>query len=89
MAAFERSTVQLYRDCLRLATRLGGRSAKGIALRSMVKTEFVKNKDEKDEQQIIEQKNAAMRALTNYLLHMSSKTDERLNENINRKPDEA
>ena len=88
MAAFERTTLQLYRDCLRLATRLGGRSAKGIALRSMVKAEFVKNKDETDEQKIIEQKNAAMRALTNYLLHMSSKTDERLSDNINRKPDE-
>ena len=54
----------------------------------MVKTEFVKNKDETDEQKIIEQKNAAMRALTNYLLHMSSKTDERLSDNINRKTDE-
>ena len=54
-AAFERTSVQLYRDCLRLATRMGGRSAKGIAMRSMIKAEFVKNKNEKDEVKIAEQ----------------------------------
>jgi hypothetical protein len=54
----------------------------------MVKTEFLKNKDEQDEEKIIEHKNAAMRALTNYLIHVSSKTDERIAENINRKTDD-
>ena len=54
MAQFTRTSQQLYRDCLRLATRLGGRSAKGIALRTMVKAEFVKNKSETDELKIIE-----------------------------------
>jgi|TARA_B100000795_G_scaffold245073_1_gene209981 hypothetical protein len=87
MAQFTRTSQQLYRDCLRLATRLGGRSAKGIALRTMVKAEFVKNKSETDELKIIEQKNAAMRALSNYLIHQSSTKDERLAANINRKPD--
>ena len=85
MAAFERTSLQLYRDCLRLATRIGGRSAKGIAMRSMIKTEFAKNKEETDEVKIAEQKNAAIRALSNYLIYQSSAKDERLAANVNRK----
>ena len=85
MAAFERTTAQLYRDCLRLATHLGGRSAKGIALRSTIKAEFIKNKNETNPNAIAEQKNAAMRALSNYLVYASSAKDERLSSNINRK----
>ena len=86
-AAFERTSVQLYRDCLRLATRMGGRSAKGIAMRSMIKAEFVKNKNEKDEVKIAEQKNAAIRALSNYLLYSSAQKDDRLAANVYRKTD--
>ena len=74
----ERTTLQLYRDCLRLAKRIGGRSAKGHALRAMVRAEFQKNKDEADPDRVAEQKMAAMRGLSNYLLHASASKDERL-----------
>jgi hypothetical protein len=66
---------------------MGGRSAKGIAMRSMIKAEFVKNKNEKDEVKIAEQKNAAMRALSNYLLYTSAQKDDRLAANVYRKTD--
>ena len=34
---------QLFRDCLRLASHIGGQSAKGIGLRTMIRSEFRKN----------------------------------------------
>ena len=70
----ERTSLQLYRDCLRLAKRVGGRSAK----EAMVRAEFKKNRDERDPDMIAEQKASAMRALSNYLLHASASTDPRL-----------
>ena len=74
----ERTSLQLYRDCLRLAKRVGGRSAKGAAIQAMVRAEFKKNRDERDPDMIAEQKASAMRALSNYLLHASASTDPRL-----------
>jgi hypothetical protein len=74
----ERTSLQLYRDCLRLANRVGGRSAKGTAIRAMVRAEFQKNRDERDPDVIAEKKASAMRALSNYLLHASAATDPRL-----------
>ena len=70
--------MQLYRDCLRLAKRVGGRSAKGTAIRAMVRAEFQKNRDERDPDVVADQKASAMRALSNYLLHASASTDPRL-----------
>ena len=56
-------------------------------MRSMIKAEFVKNKNEKDEVKIAEQKNAAIRALSNYLLYSSAQKDDRLAANVYRKTD--
>ena len=63
--------MQLYRDCLRLAKRVGGRSTKGAVIRTMIRAEFKKNAKETDPEAVAAQKASAMRALSNYLLHTS------------------
>lgn len=63
---------------MRLAKRVGGNSAKGNAIRAMVRAEFQKNRDETDPDKVAEQKASAMRALSNYLLHASASSDPRL-----------
>mmetsp|Transcript_7330 Transcript_7330/g.10823 ORF Transcript_7330/g.10823 Transcript_7330/m.10823 type:complete len:120 (-) Transcript_7330:319-678(-) len=74
-----RTSLQLFRDCLRLVKHIApGESAKGVALRAMVKTEFRKNKDEEDEGKIEVQKSAAVRALANYMLYESGTKDAKL-----------
>ena len=74
----ERTVVQLYRDCFRLAHRIGGRSAKGDALRSMLRTEFRKNAGETDAARIDELKQNAVRGLSNYLIYANAQKDPRL-----------
>ncbi len=39
----QRTSSQLYRDCLRLVNHVAGRSRKGQALRAIVRGEFKKN----------------------------------------------
>ncbi len=39
----QRTSTQLYRDCLRLVAHVAGRSKKGDALRAIVRGEFRKN----------------------------------------------
>ena len=74
----ERTVVQLYRDCFRLANRLGGRSAKGDALRNMLRAEFRKHASETDETRINELKQNAIRGLSNYLIYANAQKDPRI-----------
>jgi len=55
-----------------------GSSPKAIALRTMVRGEFAKNKDETDEAKIEALKAGAIRALSNYMLYESGAKDQKL-----------
>ena len=73
------SILKLFRDCLRLVRHIApGQSPKGLALRTMVRSEFGKNKDVKDETQIEVLKAGAIRALSNYMLFESGGKDKKL-----------
>ena len=67
----ERSTLQLFRDCLRLAAHVGGDSPKGVALKRMVTEGFRKHSDVTDAAEISKLKADAVRALSNYLVMKS------------------
>mmetsp|Transcript_711 Transcript_711/g.916 ORF Transcript_711/g.916 Transcript_711/m.916 type:complete len:110 (+) Transcript_711:165-494(+) len=79
----QRTTLQLYRDCLRLVQHIAGKSRKGDAIRSIVRTEFRKNTEVKDPQKIEELKANAVRALSNYLVLQSGMKDEHLRRRMN------
>lgn len=55
-----------------------GGTPKSMAMKAMVRSEFLKNKDEKDETRIEVQKAAAIRALANYMLYESGSKDAKL-----------
>ena len=74
---FTKSTPQIYRDCLRLIKHIAGSSAKGIQLNRIIRNEFKKNKDVKDNDIIEKLKSNAVRGLSNYLMMESSAKDER------------
>jgi hypothetical protein len=67
----ERTTLQLFRDCLRTAHHIGGDSAKGRALKQVVKEGFRKNVGVTDAAEISKLKADAVRALSNYLVMKS------------------
>ena len=67
----ERSTLHLFRDCMRLAAHVGGDSAKGLALKRMVREGFRKHKDVTDAAEIERLRGDATRALSNYLVMKS------------------
>eukprot|EP00560_Eucampia_antarctica_P003794 CAMPEP_0197835630 /NCGR_PEP_ID=MMETSP1437-20131217/26432_1 /TAXON_ID=49252 ORGANISM="Eucampia antarctica, Strain CCMP1452" /NCGR_SAMPLE_ID=MMETSP1437 /ASSEMBLY_ACC=CAM_ASM_001096 /LENGTH=101 /DNA_ID=CAMNT_0043441217 /DNA_START=24 /DNA_END=332 /DNA_ORIENTATION=+ len=86
----QRTSLQLYRDCLRLVRHIApGNSPKGFALRSMVQTEFGKNRDEKDEAKLEFMKTAAIRGLSNYMLYESGTKDKKLGKAMNKFNDES
>ena len=72
--------IKLYRDCLRLVRHMapGTSSPKSLALRSMVRLEFQKHKDETDLEKIEIHKASAIRALSNYMLYESGVKDQKL-----------
>ncbi|CAN0051491.1 unnamed protein product [Heterosigma akashiwo] len=74
----QRTTIQLYRDCMRLVQHIAGKSKKGDNIRRIVGGEFRKNKDEKDEAKIEALKANAVRALSNYLVLESGMKDAQL-----------
>lgn len=57
----------IYRDCLRTVQHMAGQSAKGRAIAQVVRDEFRRNVDEKDEAEVERMKKTAMTALANYL----------------------
>ena len=67
----ERTTLQLFRDCLRTAHHIGGDSAKGRALKQVVKDGFRKHIGVTDAAEISKLKADAVRALSNYLVMKS------------------
>ena len=67
----ERTTLQLFRDCLRTAHHIGGDSAKGRALKQVVKEGFRKHIGVTDAAEISKLKADAVRPLSNYLVMKS------------------
>ena len=65
---------------MRTANHIAGNSAKGHALKTMIRTEFRKNAAVTDEDKIEELKFAAVRGMSNYLLLVAStkEDDEKL-----------
>ncbi|CAM9614588.1 unnamed protein product [Discosporangium mesarthrocarpum] len=78
----QRTSLQLYRDCLRLVDHIAAKSAKGQQLRHILRGEFEKNRDVKDQDKIDQLKGNAIRGLSNYFLHESSSNDPRLKERM-------
>jgi len=70
MAEF-RTTLELYRDCMRLANHVGKDNGPGgiRAIKAQVRSQFKKNLYETDQKKIEEQREAAVRALTNYFVY--------------------
>ena len=66
-ALSNRTTIQIYRDCMRLITHISGDTVKSVKVRNMVRQQFKQNKLIKDEQKIEQLRNNAMQGLTNYL----------------------
>mmetsp|Transcript_9891 Transcript_9891/g.19904 ORF Transcript_9891/g.19904 Transcript_9891/m.19904 type:complete len:109 (-) Transcript_9891:1631-1957(-) len=66
-----------------------GHSPKSMALKSMVRTEFMKSVEEKDEAKIEVLKAGAIRALSNYMLYESGAKDEKLRGAMKRQSDDA
>jgi len=73
-----KTTVQLYRDCLRLIKYVAGDSAKGRQMRLMVGGEFRRHKDETDPEKIEELRFNAIRGLSNYLLFEAASKDDQM-----------
>mmetsp|Transcript_22493 Transcript_22493/g.42262 ORF Transcript_22493/g.42262 Transcript_22493/m.42262 type:complete len:102 (-) Transcript_22493:5-310(-) len=74
--ALTRTSLQLYRDCLRLIGHIApGGSAKGSALRHQVRSSFALNKHLTSPSEIETAKAGAVRALANFMLVESAGTD--------------
>ncbi|CAH0513475.1 unnamed protein product [Peronospora belbahrii] len=80
-----RTTIQLYRDTLRLAKHIGGNSKKGQAIKQLVRKEFEKGRSETDPEKIEALKANAVRGLSNYLVLANSSKDKRLHDAMNTK----
>lgn len=57
MANIGKSTLAIYRDCLRLVEHVGARTKKATLVKEMVRSEFKKNMKVKDEEKINELRN--------------------------------
>eukprot|EP00285_Hemiselmis_virescens_P004988 CAMPEP_0173389804 /NCGR_PEP_ID=MMETSP1356-20130122/13497_1 /TAXON_ID=77927 ORGANISM="Hemiselmis virescens, Strain PCC157" /NCGR_SAMPLE_ID=MMETSP1356 /ASSEMBLY_ACC=CAM_ASM_000847 /LENGTH=113 /DNA_ID=CAMNT_0014347055 /DNA_START=13 /DNA_END=354 /DNA_ORIENTATION=+ len=70
---FNPSAKRLYKDCLRLVYHVA-EEHKGVnprQVRSIVKQQFMMNAQVTEPAKLDELKNAALRALTNYVMHLS------------------
>ena len=66
-------TLRLYRDVLRLTFHVAARSPKGEAMRAIARAEFRKHAKESDPARIVELKDAAIRAISNYVVYAHTK----------------
>lgn len=63
---------KLYRDCLKLSYHIAARSAKGEAMRQMVRAQFKAQMHVTDAAEINRLKMLAVKALQNYVIHEST-----------------
>lgn len=66
-------TLRLFKDVIRLTYHIAARSTKGEAMRTIARTEFRKHADEADPAKIVELKDAAIRAISNYVVYAHAK----------------
>ncbi|KAN0033403.1 hypothetical protein ACTA71_002830 [Dictyostelium dimigraforme] len=69
VATFKKSTVHIYRDCIRLARYIGDMNGYAKNMSKQVQLVFKANKNEIDPKKIEEQKTDAVRFLTNFMQH--------------------
>jgi hypothetical protein len=62
-------TLRLFRDVMRLTYHIAARSAKGDAMRAIARTEFRKHTAVEDEAKIVDLKDTAIRAISNYVVY--------------------
>ncbi len=62
-----RTSLQLYRDVMRLVDHVAGKSRKAEAMKVLVRKEFRKNADEIDPDKITQMKQRAQKGIQNYL----------------------
>ncbi len=65
-----KSTLEIFRDCLRLIPKMVHEPNKVLAVRKLVKNEFLRNSKEKDPEKIQSLRYNAIRGISNYLLIM-------------------
>jgi len=63
------STVKLYRDCLKVTYHIAAQSAKGDAMRAMIRQSFRAQMGVTDEKEIARLKMLAVVGLQNYVIH--------------------
>lgn len=80
LKVLNRSTRDLYRDCLKLVKHIAGNSRKADQIKIILRKEFMRNADIKDEDQISSLKANAVRGLSNYLMIEASRKDKRFRE---------
>ena len=68
-SADEIPTLKLYRDCLKLTYHIAAQSAKGDAMRSMIRQNFRTNVGVTDPKEISRLKMLAIVGLQNYVIH--------------------
>lgn len=61
------TVTKLYRDCLRLADYVGTKGGNASIIKKQVQQQFQRNASESDPTKIAEQKEAAIRGLSNYM----------------------
>ncbi|CAB9516258.1 expressed unknown protein [Seminavis robusta] len=83
LSGIPKTSLQLYRDCLRLVRYVApGESKKAVALRSIVRNEFAKNREVQEEQQLQALRANAIRALSNYLLFQNASSDPKVKQAV-------
>ncbi|KAK9833207.1 hypothetical protein WJX74_010449 [Apatococcus lobatus] len=61
--------LKLFKDCLRLADYVGSQGGNQEVLKQQVRVQFRRHAGETDPQKIEEHKEAALRGLSNYMMH--------------------
>lgn len=77
-----RTSIQLYRDCLRLVQHIAGNSSKGQNIRRVLRMEFKKHKAVNDAEHIEALKANAVRGLSNYLMMEAASKDTRFQDKM-------
>ncbi|GMI42035.1 hypothetical protein TrCOL_g3289 [Triparma columacea] len=68
-SAVSRTSIELYRDCLRLISHIApGSTPKSVALRTTLRSQFRANANLTDEVEVENAKAAAVRGLANYMV---------------------
>jgi len=69
MEPLERSTLLIFRDCLRLIPQMQIQKDHVPHIRKILKNEFIRHKEEKEKEKIASLRANAIRGISNYLLY--------------------